>query len=121
MYDIMSLFISLLISLLVAGAIWLLKTQIGVSNMQKITQEIINNKALALMAVRYAQQCFTNNKSYTRYAKAADWLATEFNKRGIRIDGDQIKILIESALRELKDEFGEEWGKAIEAKPEITS
>ncbi|ATW24192.1 phage holin [Candidatus Formimonas warabiya] len=112
-YDVFQVLICLLAVLLAGGLVWFIKEKIGVEKMKKISSELYANKELAAAAVRYAQQVFWNQAGEIRYQKAAEWMSTQCKKVGLNIADSEIKTLIESALRAFKDEFGEEWGKAI--------
>jgi len=118
-FSALSQILLVLVTILAGYLVRLIVAKVGLDKINKAAAELAANQTLAVMAVRYAQQCYWAQKGYTRYAKAADWLAGELMSRGVKVTSDQIKILIESALRELKDEFGEEWAKAIKA--EVTS
>ncbi len=83
--------------------------------MRKITQELEVNKELAAAAVRFAQDKFWNEYGEIRYQKACEWMSQECVKKGLKFTDKQIDGLIRAAYQTFKDEFGDQWGKAIAA------
>lgn len=97
---------------LAAGyAIAYLRKRLGVEGMQRIETELALKQELALLAVRFAEQAFQDLKGQEKYDKAADWLANRSEEVRLSITAEEIKGLIEAALRAFKDEFGEEWAR----------
>jgi hypothetical protein len=113
MENLLSILIYLLMVALAGGLVYLIVAKIGVEKMRKITVELGANKELAGAAVRYAQQVYWNLDGKIRYEKAMEWMIAECKRYGIKFTVDQLDGLIHEALRTFKDEFGEEWGKAI--------
>lgn len=51
-------------------------------------------------------------KGYEKTKEAAKYLNSQIFKRyGIRLDQDELENAVIVALREIRDEFGDEWGK----------
>jgi hypothetical protein len=68
---------------------------------------------MAVLAVRFVEQVYVDLHGQEKYEKAAEWLSTRLLSKGLDVSAGEIKGLIEAALRELKDSFGEEWAKAV--------
>lgn len=107
LYDVLLLLATLAAGFLVA---WL-KKKIGVEGMKKIESELATKQELAALAVRFVEQVYRDLHGEAKYQKAAEWLAARAEELGLTITPDEIKGLVEAALRAFKDEFGEEWAK----------
>jgi len=94
---------------------WLQK-RLGVEKMQQIESELATKKELAALAVRFVEQVYKDLHGEQKYQKAAEWLAARAGELGLRVTPEEIKGLIEAALRAFKDEFGEEWAKQVEKR-----
>ena len=107
-----------LIYLLAAAAaaffVALLKKKIGTEKLQQIESELATKQELAILAVRFVEQVWTDIEGVDKYNQAARWMADRVKELGLSVTDKEIKGLIEAALRSLKDEFGEEWAKATE-------
>lgn len=90
-----------------------LKKKIGIENLKKIEAEIYTNQELAKQVVLYVQKYFKDADSQTKYKEAFIALSNMLDKRGIVLSEDEVQILIESALKILKKEFGNEWKEQI--------
>ncbi|WP_222927706.1 phage holin [Biomaibacter acetigenes] len=84
--------------------------------MRKIQEELTAKQELALLAVRFVEQVYKDLHGEEKYQKAAEWLVEQAAKIGLNLTAEEVKGLIEAALREMKDVFGEEWANAIEKK-----
>ncbi len=111
-YDLLAILIPLLAGFLVE----LLRRKLGTEKMRKIQEELTAKQELALLAVRFVEQVYTDLHGEEKYNKAAEWLVAQAAKIGLKLTADEVKGLIEAALREMKDAFGEEWANAIEKK-----
>ena len=69
-------------------------------------------KEIARQAVRYAQQYFGDKSGDERYEKAAEWFLSMVAQFGWKVNPGLVRGIIESALRTLKDHYGEDWAKA---------
>lgn len=103
-----------LAALLAAYAVAWLRRKIGVEAMRRIEAELTTKQELAALAVRFTEQVYRDLRGEEKYNKAAEWLAARAAELGLNVTPDEIKGLIEAALRAFKDEFGEEWAKTIE-------
>ena len=104
----------ILVTLAAGFVVAYLKKRLGVEGMQRIERELALKQELALLAVRFIEQVYQDVGGQEKYSRAALWLSARLDERGITISPDEIKGLIESALRELKDEFGNGWAKTVE-------
>lgn len=103
-----------LVTLLAGYAVAWVRKKIGVEGMKRIEAELATKQELAILAVRFVEQVYKYNHGEAKYNKAAEWLAAQAAKVGLKLTEDEIKGLIEAALRELKDAFGNEWAKQIQ-------
>jgi hypothetical protein len=95
--------------LLIALIFKYLNAKIGVEKMAQIKQEINNTSVLAEAAVIFIQQKYPDLANIDKLALASEWLATEASNRGIELSQEQIEGYLESALKIVKDSFGENW------------
>lgn len=95
-------------------AVMWLRKKLGVEGMQKIMSELKAKQELAALAVRFVEQVYTELHGEAKYQKAAEWLAARAQEHGLKLTADEIKGLIEAALRQLKDAFGNEWAKQVQ-------
>lgn len=105
--------VQLLIALVTVGTgfvINYLKNKIGTEKLKKIQEQLLAKKELAILAVKFAEQAFNSFDGETKYNEAAKFLSTRAKEVGLLISEDEIKGLIEAALRQIKDELGENWG-----------
>lgn len=93
--------------------IMFLKKKIGIENLKKIDTELQTNQELAKLAVLFVQKNFENADNQTKFREAFIALSEMLNKKGINISDNEIKVLIESALKVLKKEFGDTWKEEV--------
>lgn len=106
-YDVLAILIPALVGL---GIAWLYK-RLGVEGMAKLQQQLETKQALAIAAVRFAEQVYYALDGQEKYGQAAFWLSTVAAGYGLDVSDAEIKGLIESALRTLKDEFADQWAR----------
>lgn len=106
--------IYLLVTIAVGFFIAFLKQKYGTETLKKVQYELETKKELASLAVKFAEQAYANLEGYEKYDKAVGWLTAQANKSGLKFTDDEIEGLIESALRTIKDSFGEEWANVTE-------
>lgn len=80
-----------------------IKKRIGVERIKQIEAEIAAKQELAQLAVRFVEQVYRDLHGEEKYNKAAEWLVAQAAKVGLKLTADEVKGLIEAALRELKD------------------
>jgi len=107
-------FLAILIYILVVLIIEYLRRRLGTEKLKKIQEELAAKQQLAVLAVRFVEQVYKDLHGPDKYQKAAEWLAARAQEHGLRLTADEIKGLIEAALRQLKDTFGNEWAERVE-------
>lgn len=105
LYDVLILLATVAAGFVVA---WLRK-RLGVEGMRKIETELAAKQELAALAVRFVEQAYKSLDGADKYDMAARWLADQAKSVGLKVSSDEIKGLIEAALRAFKDEFGDAW------------
>jgi len=115
LYNLVNNVLVLLAMLAATYVIAWLQKRLGVEKMQQIESELATKKELAALAVRFVEQVYKDLHGEQKYQKAAEWLAARAGELGLRVTPEEIKGLIEAALRAFKDEFGEEWAKRVES------
>jgi len=105
LYDI----IAILVPILVGYAIAWLQKRIGTEKLEAVVRELATKRELARVAVLFVQQAYKDLGGAEKYDKAAEWLSDAADKIGIQLTEEEIKGLIEAALKELKTELGEAW------------
>lgn len=108
-----SLAFLVLLPVLAAATVELIRRKLGVEKIQRIQKELETKQELAGLAVRLVEQSYKELKGPAKYNQAANWLVTQARQRGINISDDEVKGLIEAAIRIAKDIFGEEWAKQV--------
>lgn len=107
----------ILLPVLAAMLVEWLRRRLGLEKMQRIQKELETKQELAGLAVRLVEQSYQDLKGEEKYNQAADWLVTQAQQRGINVTADEVKGLIEAAVRTAKDIFGEEWAKQVAEEP----
>ncbi|MEN6351674.1 MAG: phage holin [Syntrophomonas sp.] len=105
--------LSILVPALCAIVIELMRRKLGLENIKKVKHELDNKKELANLAVKFVEQAYKDIKGRDKFDKAAEWLASQAKEKGLQVTPEEIQGLIEAAIRMAKDEFGEQWGKAV--------
>lgn len=103
--------LAILIPALCAILIELARRKLGSEKIRKIQAEMQTKQELACLAVKMAEQAFKDLHGEEKFNQAAKWLTERAVENGITITVDEIKGLIEAAVRMTKDEFGEQWAK----------
>ena len=104
----------IIVTLAAGYAVAYLRKRLGVEGMQKIETEIVLKQELATLAVRFIEQLYRDLNGEEKYSRAALWLSSRLAEKGLEANPDEIKGLIEAALRELKDQFGNAWAKSLD-------
>lgn len=106
--------LAILIPALAALAAEYLRRRLGTERVKRIQEELATKQELATLAVRFVEQVYKDLHGPDKYQKAAEWLAARAQEHGLKLTADEIKGLIEAALRQLKDAFGNEWAKQLQ-------
>lgn len=105
-------FLAILITIVVAMLVGWLKKKLGVEGIKKVQEELVAKQELALLAVKAVEQLWGGVlHGDEKVQKAAEFISTQAAKAGLTISPEEIRTLIEWAVRTMKDEFGEEWAK----------
>lgn len=91
----------------------LVRKIIGLETMKRISFELDVKEKLAIMAVRFVEQAYRDFKGPQKLTQASVWLTKHLNHHGFKITTDEVTVLIEAALKTLKDEFGEAWKEQL--------
>ncbi len=75
----------------------------------KISDDVKTN--LANNVVLAIQELYENYRGRQKYELAVENLSNMLKERGITVTDDELKMLIESSLREAKLKFQDEWEK----------
>lgn len=105
--------LSILIPIGAGLAVEFVRRRLGLERARQIQAELRTKQELAFMAVKFAEQFYKDCVGEEKYRAAANWLSDQVRKVGIQISGEEIRGLIEWALREIKDELGNEWAKRV--------
>jgi LL-H family phage holin len=106
--------LAILIPTLAALAVEYLRRRLGTERVKRIQEELATKQELAILAVRFVEQVYKDLHGPDKYQKAAEWLVARAQEHGLKLTADEIKGLIEAALRQLKDAFGNEWAKQVQ-------
>lgn len=101
--------LGILVPALCAMAIELLRRRLGLEKMKRIQEELQAKQQLATLAVKFAEQAYKDLHGEEKYNQAAKCLSARIQELGLQVTSDEIKGLIEAALRMVKDELGEDW------------
>lgn len=110
--------LGILIPALCLIAIELLRRKLGLEKMRRLQRELQIKLELAALAVKMVEQSYRDLKGPDKYNEAANWLMDRSCERGIKVSPNEIRGLIEAALRITKDEFGEQWANSVQADRE---
>ncbi|WP_422448562.1 phage holin [Thermoanaerobacterium sp. DL9XJH110] len=108
--------LAILITVVVAMLIGLLKKKLGVEGLKKVQEELTAKQELALLAVKAVEQLWGGVlHGDEKVEKATEIISEQATKIGLNISSEEIRTLIEWAVRTMKDELGEEWANATKA------
>lgn len=95
-------------------AVGFIETKAGADYMKWVSEELAVKESLASTAVRFAEQFYGQVlKGPEKFEIATKWLSDRLEEIGIIVYQEEIQGLIEAAVREFKDVFGEEWAELI--------
>lgn len=113
-YDILAILITVAVALLIG---WL-KKKLGIEGIKKVQEELTAKQELALLAVKAVEQLWGGVlHGDEKVQKATEFISEQAAKVGLAISPEEIRTLIEWAVRTMKDEFGEAWGKVAANTP----
>jgi len=103
--------LTILIPIGVGLAVEFIRRRLGTERVRKIQAELRTKQELAFVAVKFAEQLLRSSGGAEKYRVASEWLSSQAASKGIKIDAYEIRGLIEWALREIKDELGNQWAQ----------
>lgn len=103
----------LVISAAVAITAEYIRRRLGTEKLLKLQEELSLKQDLAVVAVKYAEQAWREANGPQKYLQASEWLATALQARGVKTTPEDVRAMIEWALREIKDQLGEEWASTL--------
>ena len=59
--------------------------------------------------ILFAQQVFGHLQGEERYEEALEYISEKLKEKNIKISSKDLKVMIESVLKQLKKEFGDSW------------
>lgn len=92
----------------------LLVNLVGKENAKKLQTVVEAKKQLIKTAVLFVQQVYGHFTSEHKYNLAVEHIQKQFEKFGFKTDGNEIRGMIEEAVKVLKKEFGDSWTKAVD-------
>lgn len=109
-YDVLTILITVVVAMLIG----LLKKKLGVEGLKKVQEELTAKQELALLAVKAVEQLWGGVlHGEEKVRKATEFISEQAAKVGLTISPEEIRTLIEWAVRTMKDEFGEAWAKQV--------
>lgn len=87
---------------IIGGAFAIFRKVIGVQNLTKIQKELETKKTIVSDSVKFIEQVGKDIHGEDKFNSAADFVVRRFNQFGIPINDDEIKGLIEAAVKEIK-------------------
>lgn len=94
---------AILIPALAGWGIAYLNKKIGSEKISQAKDQIETRQGLAWDAVNFVEQAYKDLDGPAKFQKAAEWLAKEAKNIGIAMTADQIKGVIESAVKLMKN------------------
>lgn len=107
-YDVFAVLITVATGYFVA---WL-RQKLGAEGIRRVHHELAAKQDLAIVGVKYAEQALRSALGSEKYRAAADWIKKQADRIGLDLSDEEIDVLVEWALREIKDQFGDQWAKA---------
>ena len=95
--------LAILVPALVTMGIAFLKKKLDTATYDNIKTQLETKSGLAWTAVTFVEQVYKELPGEEKYVKAAEWLASEATSIGINLTTDQIKGLVESAVKLMND------------------
>lgn len=107
--------LSILIPILAALAVEFLRRKLSTERIKRIQEELAAKQELALLAVKAVEQLWGGIlHGEEKVQKATEIISQQAAKVGLAISPEEIRTMIEWAVRTMKDEFGENWANAIQ-------
>ncbi|UMZ74083.1 phage holin, LLH family [Natranaerofaba carboxydovora] len=111
LFDILKNVLLVLSSALAAYLASWVKNKIGKDMVEKSERELQMKKDLARITVGFIEQSYNYLNGQDKLSAGSRWLESRFKDLGLKYSNDEIRGLIEAALREFKSSYKEEWLK----------
>jgi LL-H family phage holin len=72
-------------------------------------QTLAQKQELVAIAVKMVEQMYKELDGEEKYNKAVEWVTAEATRLGIKITENEMRGLIESAVKTFKDQFAKQW------------
>jgi LL-H family phage holin len=72
-------------------------------------QTLTQKQELVAIAVKMVEQLYKDLGGEEKYNKAVEWITIEAKKMGIKITENEMRGLIEAAVKTFKDQFANQW------------
>jgi LL-H family phage holin len=72
-------------------------------------QTLAQKQELVTIAVKMVEQMYKDLGGEEKYNKAVEWITAEAKRLGIKITENEMRGLIESAVKTFKDQFTKQW------------
>jgi len=104
----------ILLLLITVAAVYLnvwLRQKLSAEGVKGAHHALAAKQDLAIVAVKYAEQAMKDALGGEKYRAATGWVKQQAGKIGLDFSDEEIGALIEWAVRECKDQFGDQWAK----------
>jgi Arc/MetJ-type ribon-helix-helix transcriptional regulator len=109
MEQLLSLALQLLLPIIAASVVAFIWKLVGAEGMRKIEHELSSKSEYVKIGVRLIEQVYKDLKGQEKADKAFEWITARLNENGIHFTEEELRGMIESAVRQFKDEFGDNW------------
>lgn len=73
----------------------------------KVLAEFYSVHGLVQIAVKGVEQSLSSNKGEEKFKLAKDWIINTAKEKGLNVSENQIDLMIESVVKDVKGQFGE--------------
>lgn len=105
--------IAVMVPFIVAAFFYYLKIAVGTEKLRRFASELEVKKALAMIAVQFVEQTYKELDGPAKYEQAVAWMSERAKAAGINLTPEEIKGLIEAAVKEMGDSFYKEWQQLL--------
>lgn len=97
--------IQLIVSTFLPIIVVLIYKKLGIDRMDKVNFDIKIKKDIVIAAVQFAEQAYKNCNGEERYNVAIKWSIDRLKEKGISFSEDELRGLIESTIKNLKEKI----------------
>lgn len=112
--QVLSELLMLLVVVLAGFAVAVLKKYLGTEKMKQINEELKSKQEIVDTVVLFVQQVYGHYEGEKKFVIALETASEWLTSKGIKVTVTELRSLIESSVKLLKTEFGEEWYKVTE-------